>query len=669
MSTTKCSVTLYFATGLSPRVTLLRASILDKWPNKISLKDVYFTRDSIYKGSIRLNQPVAKVETADIIKIHVVGADNRVEDYYYNVLSVNALSADTTEVQLQIDPILSLGGAVNIRFAYGHITRGHTYRDRVTLSPEPYIFSDNLKKYHGAEVWPAKELNDLNHPIPDSYTDLIVSSVALDKMDVDGVDTPGPDLAKWFFGNKEVGYNLNRLHLPQISMTSPTKFVFGLYEEPGTVAGGTGIDLGRLQLFKRTPYTNLSLEYLVGLAYDDPVFSEYKIPNAYISIRETLPDNKGGIDTIFGNALTCQTGETNNYLPHSLRVFCEEGIAKLAGVKPKNSKILKCYSAIIASVVATGQMLIYSGADLESWGRDRNPKLGVKFGVWCDPTPGGRNYLTFLDVANSGSFLTTSLASEGWQKPTVKTETSFGYTLAQRQISAEIFNRFCDVVGALALTAGLGVAGGLGAAAGDTMLNAEATGTALSFGERTFLSGAQGLGDLATSEGAKKLASSQMIKGVQSGGSIPGAYARMQDLQARNFGTVMQVGNNNGLAITARNMFELDLYAPTATDIIQLDFMFNTYGYTQYTDVVQLQDEMERDPEGNASVFALRPNFTYLQIPDCVIRRGEGKSNTRNVTALAEEQFKAGVFIQRKIPELGKEAQMIWDNYYEDNGG
>ena len=658
MSTTKCSVTLYYDTGLSPRVTLLRANELDKWPNRVSLEDVYFTRDSIYKGSIRLNQPVAKVERADIIKIHIVGASQRVEDYYYDVLSANGLSADTTEVQVQIDPILSLGGAVNISFAYGHITRGHTYKDRVTLSPEPYIFSDNLKRYETAQVWPAKNLGDLNISNPGEYTDLIVSSVSLDHMDVDGVDTSDDaNIAKWFFGNKEVGYNLNRLRIPPI--TSPTKFHVGVY-------GMT--DLGNLKLFERTPYTRASLEYLVGLAYDDPVFSEYKIPSAYVSISK---DDKGGIDIIFGNALTCQTGanETNNNMPLSLRNFCAEGIATKAQVNPKNSKILKCYSAIIASVAATGQQLIYSGADLESWVQGRNPKLGVKFGVWCDPTPGGRNYLTFLEVANSGSFLTHSLASEGWQKPTVKTETSFGYTLAQRQISAEIFNRFCDVVGAVALTAGLGVAGGLGSAAGGAALNAEATGTALSFGERTFLSGAQGLGDLATGEGAKKLASSQSIKGLQSASSIPGAYARMQDLQNRNFGTVMQVGNNNGVAIVSRNMFELDLYAPTARDIKQLDYMFNTYGYTQYTDVVQLQNDVKNGPEGNGSVFALRPNFTYLQIPDCVIRYAESKSNTRNVTALAEEQFKAGVFIQRKIPELGKEAEMIRGNYYEDNGG
>jgi len=655
MSTTKCSVTLYFDTGLSPRVTLLRANILDKWLNRLSLKDVYFTRDSIYKGSIRLNQPVAKVETADIIKIHVVGADNRVEDYYYNVLSVNALSADTTEVQLQIDPILSLGGAVNITFAYGHITRGHTYRDKVTLSPEPYIFSDNLKKYESVLVWPNKNLNgsSLAHD-----TDLIVSSVALDQMDVDGVDTQGPDLAKWFFGNKEVGYNLNRLRIPQI--TSPTKFFVMGGEHQATYE----VNLGSLEVFERTPYTAASLEYLVGLAYDDPVFSEYKIPSAYISIIKS-DDDKGGIIRIAGNDVTWQTGTDNN---NSLRNFCEKGIMESNSVNyiPGNSKILKCYSAIVATVQATGQTLIYSGADLESWGVNRNPNVGVTFSVWCDPSPGGRNYLTFKGVANSGGVLTRSLASEGWQKPTVKTENSFGYTLAQRQISAEIFNRFCDVVGALALTAGLGVAGGLGSAAGDAMLNAEATGTALSFGERTFLSGAQGLGDLATSKGAKKLASSQMINGVKSGGSIPGAYARMQDLQNRNFGTVMQVGNNNGFSIATRNTFELNLYAPTATDIKQLDYMFNTYGYMQYTDVVQLQEEVERDPEGDKSVFALRPNFTYLQIPDCVIRAAGSESNTRNLTALAEDQFKVGVFIQKKIPETGrgKQAKMIRDNYY-----
>lgn len=654
MSTTKCSVTLYYNTGLSPRVTLLRANELDTWHSRLTLKDVYFTRDSIYKGSIRLNQSVSNVENADIIKIHVVGADNRVEDYYYDVLSVNGLSADTTEVQLQIDPILSLGGAVNINFAYGHITRGHTYRDRVTLSPEPYIFSDNLKKYESVLVWPNKSLSPsgLVHD-----KDLIVSSVALDQMDVDGVNTPDANPVKWFFGNKEVGYNLNRLRIPKID--SPTKFFVRGSEHQSAYE----VNLGNLEVFESTPYTAASLEYLVGLAYDDPVFSEYKIPSAYISIIKSA-DEKGGIISIAGNDVSWLTGTNNN---NSLSNFCEKGIIDSVNYIPGNSKILKCYSAIVASVQATGQTLMYSGADLETWGQGRNLNIGVKFSVWCDPSPGGRNYLTFDGVANSGSVLTRSLASEGWQKPTVKTETSFGYTLAQRQISAEIFSRFCDVVGALALTAGLGVAGGLGSVVGDAALNAEATGTALSFGERTFLSGAQGLGDLATSQGAKKLASSQMINGVKSGGSIPGAYARMQDLQNRNFGTVMQVGNNNAFAIGTRNTFELNLYAPTKTDIKQLDYMFNTYGYTQYTDVVQLQDEVKNDQDGNVSIFALRPNFTYLQIPDCVIRDAGGNSNTHNVKALAEEQFKAGVFIQRKITDQlyrGNEAKMIRGNYY-----
>lgn len=647
-STTKCSVTLYYNTGLSPRVTLLRANELDKWHSRLSLKDVYFTRDSIYKGSIRLNQPVSNVENADIIKIHVVGADNRVEDYYYDVLSVNGLSADTTEVQLQIDPILSLGGAVNIDFAYGHITRGHTYRDRVTLSPEPYIFSDNLKKYESVVVWPNKSLSP-SGIVADM--DLIVSSVALDQMDVDGVNTPDANPVKWFFGNKEVGYNLNRLRIPQTDF--PTKFS----------VRGREVTLGSLEVFERTPYTAASLEYLVGLAYDDPVFSEYKIPKPYITI-ENSPDDKGGIMLIMGNDVSWLTGTSNN---NSLRNFCEKGIINSNNYTPGNSKILKCYSAIVATVQATGQTLMYSGADLESWGAHRDPDIGMKFSVWCDPSPGGRNYLTFDEVANSGGILTRSLASEGWQRPTVKTETSFGYTLAQRQVSAEIFNRFCDVVGALALTAGLGVAGGLGSAASGAALNAEATGTALSFGERGFLSVAQGLGDLATSKGAKKLASNQAIKGLGSASSIPGAYARMQDLQNRNFGTVMQVGNNNAFVIGTRNTFEINLYAPTKTDIKQLDYMFNTYGYTQYTDVVQLQDEVKNDQDDNVSIFALRPNFTYLQIPDCVIRDAGSNSNTRNVKALAEEQFKAGVFIQRKITEQiyrGNEAKLIRGNYY-----
>lgn len=654
MSTTKCSVTLYYDTGLSPRVTLLRANELDKWSKRLALEDVYFTRDSIYKGSIRLNQPVSKVESADIIKIHVVGASQRVEDYYYDVLSANALSADTTEVQVQIDPILSLGGAVNISFAYGHITRGHTYKDEVTVSPEPYIFNDNLEQYGYSPLAPIENLD--GDVVVDYGEDFIVSSMALDQMDEDSTTS---DPLKWFFGNKEVGYNLNRVRLPQIAR--PTKFL---------IKSKYTTDLGNLEVFERTDYTRASLDYLVGLAYDDPVYSEYKIPSQYIVITKS-PDNKGGIISIAGRYSIIRTGtlETNITLPQRLRDFCPEGIAKNALANPKNRKILKCYSAIVATVRATGQTLMYSGADLKSWGQFGDPKRGLALQVWCDPTPGGRNYLTFDGVANSGGPLTRSLASEGWQKPTVKTETSFGYTLAERQISAEIFSRFCDVAGALALTAGLGVAGALGAGAGDVMLNAEATGTSLSFGERTVLSGAQGLGDLATSKGAKQLASSQMIQGVGSAGSIPGAYARKQDLEARNFGTVMQIGNNNGCAIISRNVFDLYLYAPRLTDIWQLDYMFNTYGYTQYTDVVQLQNEVKKGPEGKGSVFALRPNFTYLQIPDCVIRYAGSKSNTRNVTALAEEQFKAGVFIQRKIPELGKEDELIKGNYYEDNGG
>lgn len=658
-STTKCSVTLYYDTGLSPRVTLLRANKLDEWSHRVTLEDVYFTRDSIYKGSIRLNQPVGKVELADIIKIQVMGADKRLVYYYYDVLSVNGLSADTTEVQVQIDPILSLGGAEKISFAYGHITRGHTYKDRFTLSPEPYIFSDNLKQYQSARVWPAKTVDDL-----DKYFEwtaskkLIVSSVALDEYD-DSVNTPDTNPVKWFFGNKEVGYNLNRLRLPRARWS--TRFETGI--------GGNIGDLGTLEVFEETPSVRANLEYLIGLAYDDPVFSVYDIPPQYISIGKL--NDRGGIDYIKGNRLDCRTGTYEAYhSPNIMRNFCPEGIAN-----PKNSKILKCYSAIVASVRATGQTLMYSGADLETWGVvetwEVDPRRGVEFCVWCDPTPGGRNYLTFEGVANSGGILTRSLASEGWQKPTVKTETSFGYTLAQRQISAEIFNRFCDVAGALALTAGLGVAGGLGSLAGDAMLNAEATGTALSFGEKTFLGGAQGLSDLATSQGAKKLASMQKVKGFNSAGSIPGAYARMQDLQARNFGTVIQVGNNNGFAIDSANTFNLNLYAPTARDIEQLDYMFNTYGYTQYTDVVMLQKEIKGNADG--SVFALRPHFTYLQIPDCVIRYGGDKysanskynSNTHNVMVLAEEQFKAGVFIQREIPRVvDSEAELIKGNYY-----
>lgn len=670
-----CKAYLYYETNLNNRVVLKETSFLRSYDNKIALPEVYYTRDRLYKASIRVNSPVSKIEKCDIVEL--VFSDKG--DYFYNVVGMSALSENTAEIELSLNAILTAGGASNVQFIYGHITRGHTWHDRVTITPEPYMFSDYLK--HGpatSAIGPGPQLRgDDPTPRRRTFTHLIVSSVDLTEYD-DSVNTPDTNPVGWFFGNKEVGYNLNRLKVKRMNESETTTFYVhrgGLFFYPDSLGYKLG---GSLSLFYKTPSVNGMLEQLVGLAYDDPVFAEYMVPDD--SIKEIIKTDNGKITSISGTYGKYTTGISEKH--NALGMFSPNYIAEFEyvpnGVHIHNKKILKVYTGVTATVLATGQSIHYTGADLADWTGDPNNEQGFEITMWADPSPGGRNYLMFTHVENAGSptylgDLTTALASEGWQKPTVRTENSYGVILAERQINQEIFNRFCDL-SLIGVSAGLGAAGGAlkgAASAVDTArLATQVSGYNVPVGLGTRMMAAPGrlpgaYGVYNAMQGAGQM--SQNVGGPAGAigdiNGIIGGAVRKIDLENRNFGTVLQVGNNSISNLRVSNQFVLNMFIPSLRDAKQLEIMFNTYGYTQYTDAVELQ---HTNPD---EIFSLRPNFTYMQVPDCIVTTSHslpGMPLSEEFKEMIANQFRGGVFIRRRTVNNEDIYKDIQNNYYSD---
>lgn len=674
-----CKAYLYYETNLNNRVVLKQTLFLRSYENKIALPEVYYTRDRLYKASIRVNSPVSKIEKCDIVEL--VFSDKG--DYFYNVVGMSALSESTAEIELSLNAILTAGGAANVQFIYGHITRGHTPHDKVPLTPEPYMFTTNLAHWGASgEIGPHKESG---YETTRKDEDLIVSSVDLA---VDSVSTPDTDPLTWFFGNKEVGYNLQRIKVRPLSEGETTSFyVFPPGWKYLTDAGQNpaGLKLGgSLGLFYKSELVNKTLNYLVGLAYDDPVFSEYTVPGDSIAFIKKTP--AGAVTSIVGTFGAYVTGKKRmEGLPHDdkLNDFSPKSIADAyskLGVHIHNKKILKAYVGFTASVLATGQSLHYSGADLIDWTGDPTSEAGFGLSMWSDPSPGGRNYLTFLNVANAGlgavsGDLTTSLASEGWQKPTVRTENSYGVILAERQINQEIFNRFCDL-SLVGLSAGLGAAGGAlkgaAATADAARLATQVSGYNVPAGLGARMMAAPGrlpgaYGVYNAMQGAGQMAQNAGGTGVIGDiDGILGGTARKMDLQNRNFGTVLQGGNNSIYSKVANNKFVLNMFVPEIVDAKQLELMFNTYGYTQYTDVAELQ---HASMANGTEIFALRPYFTYMQVPDCIVTTYQsfpGMPLSEEFKEMIANQFRGGVFI-RKAPVANEDIyNEIQHNYYSE---
>ncbi len=163
------SVTLYFNTGFGGEDYPATAAVLETATAQ-TLTDVYFLREDIDAPVIKINAPYSSIKNVDYVKL----SDNSDNSNYYYFCVPKSLAKSTTALFLEIDALMSLGGAANLNYISGWQTRGHVS-----------AAEDELFKNTAPEDWtPSEPLIRANYegitrPSTENEQAVIVSNINL----------------------------------------------------------------------------------------------------------------------------------------------------------------------------------------------------------------------------------------------------------------------------------------------------------------------------------------------------------------------------------------------------------------------------------------------------------------------------------------------------------
>ena len=145
------TLTAYFNTGFNGVDIPADASVLSNATKRV-YTDNYFLREDVDKPVIRVNDNYFNLRDCDYVKLEPkTGNTGGVTCYYFCVPS--ALAHNTTLLALELDALLTMGGAKNLDYISGWQERGHIAKTDDTLfdnvAPEEFVPSKPLKTRGG----------------------------------------------------------------------------------------------------------------------------------------------------------------------------------------------------------------------------------------------------------------------------------------------------------------------------------------------------------------------------------------------------------------------------------------------------------------------------------------------------------------------------------------
>jgi len=357
----QASVTVYFNTGFNGVDIPASPTILSSASHQ-SYSDVYYIREDIDKPSIRIKDSYENLCSVDYCAITTSSGTS----YYFAVPS--ALSRGVTLLSLDLDALLTMGGANNINYISGWQERGHIAKNDDVLfsniAAEDWLPSEPLVAQTPIKVNGAGEVatDDLDVVI----SNIDISALGDGTNDIEVVTgTDGTDAVMYF---------------PHIkSPTSRTVFTTWDYSEnqahrffiPNTCAYNLGVTTVKEGLSKLYSAGQLQLQ------------GSYQIPKEYLANDPT----SGSVNGFVQNLVGYYGKQTLTTMPYE---YTENGYT------PKNKKCYTTFRDMRLTSVASGDEIIKPVYELYQSG-DTTPTARI----WADPCSTGKPYARFDYIKDS----------------------------------------------------------------------------------------------------------------------------------------------------------------------------------------------------------------------------------------------------------------------------
>lgn len=374
------TLTAYFNTGFNGVDIPADASVLET-AQKTVYSDNYFLREDVDKPTISVNDTYANLRDCDYVKLTPkTGNSGGVTCYYFCVPS--AAAHGTTILALELDALLTMGGAKNLNYISGWQERGHvtTADDGLFENTAPEDFAPRKPLITRGKDF---DLTPTSHASADAK--LIVSTVDLtDVADTDmkvdvitGVDSL--DDEKMYFPQIKVNDDSYITEFRTLTAwPDGGSAVNSLYKLPSTTAFlYTAADVKR----------GLKALYSAGQL---SLMASYVIPKEYI--------DSAGIVVFSGKQSAV------NYIYHvneKINMHADSAFDfafDVQGYTIKNKKVYSMFNDYQILNIASGAASIKAASELYKTGENAPAVI-----VWSDTSPNGKPAARFgfiKDVAN-----------------------------------------------------------------------------------------------------------------------------------------------------------------------------------------------------------------------------------------------------------------------------
>lgn len=638
-------LTVYFNTGFNGVDIPADASVLET-ATKRTYNDTYFCREDIDKPVLAVNDTYANLRDADYVKLTPkTGNAGGVTSYYFCIPSAQA--HNTTLLALELDALLTMGGAKNLNYISGWQERGHIAK--TDDDPFSNVASENFTpsrplicRGKDENLIPAHGTSDIS---------LVVSTVDLtDTMSNNQVDViTGVD-----------GVGDEKMYFPQIKVNGDnylTQFEsVTQWDDPATTPTISSYKLPSTTAFL---YTNSKIKDGLKALYSAgqlQLANAYVIPKEYCyGVQAYTGDKAGAIQRVIqNNGVKVLSGDFNFEFT-------------IQNYTVKNKKVYSLFNDYQICNIASGATSIKNAYDLYKSG-DTAPSVLI----WCDTSPNGKPSARFAyirDVANlfsdvvygapwyqqqlvfegaSGSLwnsINASFANANYNRQIQQNNLERNFANEQYGIASEqiTFNQMMGAtqnalsfarsgIGGLSEIAGGNVVGGLlniGNSAIDSALSAENIRFNADIARRQIELSNQNANARASLE---RQAINQSINENKIG------LIKNNKIVAP---TVLFTPSDT-LSLFGQNLFKGYHITMDDDDIKELDAYFQRYGYNGIHRPL------------NASCFTCRQYYTFVQAFDINIKSTYGM----RIRQKAINQLNSGVRVWRVLPDA---------QYYETN--
>ena len=449
----QATVTVYFNTGFNGVDIPADATVLANAQSK-TYPDYYYVREDLDKPIIRIKDTYENLCNVDYVKIVTTNSTS----YFFAVPS--SISKGVTALSLDLDALLTMGGAKNLDYASGWQERGHIAKaDDVlfkNIASEPWTPSNPLEAVNLKSIASTKtyEPGEDDPQTPEDY-EIIVSNI---KMIAPGQGSALGDgtLTQEVIEGIVAGESEAVMYFPAIQTPSEedsTDFI--LYDGTQMEGQNPSVIYRRFKITGVSAYNakNGNVQNAISKLFSAgqlQLQASYKVPWEYIDESEgrTSEPVAGWFSRICGYHQT--TNE--NTLP-----FVYQGDDSYV---VKNKKCLDTYRKYVIVNLASGDMSSKSPHEIYD-GQSQYPKVTI----WADPTSTGKPYARFDYIKDNPLQWADCVKGLQWNNNMLAMEGASGslwnsinaaftsQTLQRQQTEADMNNRYANI------NWGLGAAG------------------------------------------------------------------------------------------------------------------------------------------------------------------------------------------------------------------